>query len=101
MTPEGPRAKLTRDPLCSYFDECQKPEFIIYFDECPKNEFHLLSCVPTECDSDMYFVFWISKKFRTLLFLCELSRQQRNNIIGIAARYKIFGVKAHKEIIKF
>ena len=43
----------------------------------------------------------MSKKFTTLIFLCELSHQQRNNIIGLAAIYKIFGVNAHKEIIKF
>ena len=44
------------------------------------------------CFCEMYFVF---------VFLCELSHQQRNNISGIAARYKIFGVNAHKEIIRF
>ena len=42
-----------------------------------------------------------AQTFRTLLFLCELSHQQRNNISGLAARYKIFGVNAHKEIITF
>ena len=47
------------------------------------------------------FCILMSKKFRTLLYLWELSHQRRNNIIGLAARYKIFGVKAHKEIIGF
>ena len=42
-----------------------------------------------------------AQKIRTLLFLCELSHQQRNNTSGLAARYKIFGVNAHKEIIRF
>ena len=41
------------------------------------------------------------KIFRTLLFLCELSHKQHNNISVLAARYKIFGVNAHKEIIRF
>ena len=47
------------------------------------------------------FCIWMRKTFRTLLFLCELSNQQRNNISGLAARCKIFGVNAHKEIIRF
>ena len=51
------------------------------------------------CFCEMYFVFRCAKKFRILLFLCEFSHQQRNNISGLAARYKIFGVNAHKEII--
>ena len=42
------------------------------------------------------FCIWMRKKFRALLFLCELSHQQRNNISGLAARYKIFGVNTHK-----
>ena len=37
----------------------------------------------------------VRKTFRTLLFLCE------TNISGLAARYKVFGVNAHKEIIRF
>ena len=41
-----------------------------------------------------------AQKIRTLLF-CELSHQQRNNISGISARYKLFGVNGHKEIIMF
>ena len=52
------------------------------------------------CICDMYFVFRCAK-IRTLSFLCELSYQQHNNISGQAARYKIFGVNAHKEIIQF
>ena len=44
------------------------------------------------------FCIWMRKTFRTLLFLCELSNQQHNNISALAARYKIFGVNAHKEI---
>ena len=47
------------------------------------------------------FCIWMRKTFITLLFLCELSHQQRNNISGLAARYKIFDVNAHKEIIRF
>ena len=47
------------------------------------------------------FCIWMRKTFRTLLFLCELSHQQHNNISGLAARYKIFYVNAHKEIVKF
>ena len=47
------------------------------------------------------FCIWMRKTFRTLLFLCELSHQQHNNISGLAARYKIFSVNAHKEIIRF
>ena len=47
------------------------------------------------------FCIWMRKTYRTLLFLCELSNQQRNNISGLAARCKIFGVNAHKEIIRF
>ena len=47
------------------------------------------------------FCIWMRKTFRTLLFLCELSNQQRNNISGLAARCKLFGVNAHKEIIRF
>ena len=35
------------------------------------------------------FCDWMRKTFRTLLFLCELSHQQRNNISGLAAKYKI------------
>ena len=35
------------------------------------------------------FCIWMSKQFRTWLFLCYRSHQQRNNIIGLAARYKI------------
>ena len=42
------------------------------------------------------FCIWMRKKFKTVLFLCELSYQQHNNITGLAARYKIFGVNAHK-----
>ena len=42
-----------------------------------------------------------AQTFGTLLFLCELSHQQHNNISGLAARYNIFGVNAHKEIIRF
>ena len=45
------------------------------------------------------FCIWMRKKFRTLLFLCELPHRQHNNISGLAARNKIFGVNAHKEII--
>ena len=47
------------------------------------------------------FCIWVRKIFRTLLFLCELSHQQHNNISGLAARYKIFGANAHKELIRF
>ena len=47
------------------------------------------------------FCIWMCKTIITLLFLCELSHQQRNNISGLAARNKIFGVNAHKEIIRF
>ena len=50
------------------------------------------------------FCIWMRKTFITLLFLCELSHQQRNNISGLATRYKIFGVDAHKKnhkILKF
>ena len=47
------------------------------------------------------FCIWMRKTFRTLLFLCELLNQQRNNISGLAAKCKIFGVNAHKEIIRF
>ena len=47
------------------------------------------------------FCIWMRKTFRTLLFLCELSHQQRNNISGLAARYKMFDVNAHTEIIRF
>ena len=47
------------------------------------------------------FCIWMRKTFRTLLFLCKLSDQQRDNISGLAARYKIFGVNADKEIIRF
>ena len=32
------------------------------------------------------FCIWMHKTFITLLFLCELSHQLRNNIGGIAAR---------------
>ena len=39
------------------------------------------------------------KKKKNFLFLCELSHQQRNNISGLAARYNIYGLNAHKEII--
>ena len=35
------------------------------------------------------FCIWMRKAFITLLFLCELSHQQHNNIRGLAARYKI------------
>ena len=42
-----------------------------------------------------------AQNIRILLFLCELSHQQRNTISGKAARYKIFGVNAHKEIIRY
>ena len=55
----------------------------------------------------------MSQKFRTLLFLCELSHQQlatktsektrtnqqRNNIIDLAIKYNFFYVNALKEII--
>ena len=44
---------------------------------------------------------WMHKKLEPYYFLFELSRQQRNNISGISARYKLFGVKGHKEIIMF
>ena len=47
------------------------------------------------------FCISMSKTIITLLFLCELSVQQRNNISGLSARDKIFGVTAHKEIIWF
>ena len=47
------------------------------------------------------FCIWMRKTIITLLFLCELSHQQRNNISGLAARNKIFGVNAYKEIIRF
>ena len=45
---------------------------------------------------EMYLVFGC-----TTLFLCELSHQQRNNISDLAAKYKMFGVNSHKEIIRF
>ena len=48
---------------------------------------------------EMYFVFGCAKENRTLLFLCELSHQQRNDISGLAARYKKYDVNVHKEII--
>ena len=35
----------------------------------------------------------------TKCILCAVSHQQRNNISGLAARYKIYGVKAQEEII--
>ena len=41
------------------------------------------------------------KKLEPYYFLCELSHQQRNNISGKSARYKLFGVNGHKEIIMF
>ena len=44
---------------------------------------------------------WMRKKLEPCYFLCELSHQQRNNISGISARYKLFGVNGHKEIILF
>ena len=44
---------------------------------------------------------WMRKKLEPYYFLCELSHQQRNNISGISARYKLFGVNGHKEIIMF
>ena len=47
------------------------------------------------------FCIWMREAFRSLLFLCELSHQQHNNISGLAARYKIFSVNAHKEIVRF
>ena len=47
------------------------------------------------------FCIWMRKTFRTLLFLCELSHQQHNNISGLTAKYRIFGVNAHKEIKGF
>ena len=47
------------------------------------------------------FCIWMRKTFITLLFHFELSHQQHNNISGLAARYKIFSVNAHKEIIRF
>ena len=47
------------------------------------------------------FCIWMRKTFITLLFLCEFSHQQHNNISGLAASYKIFNVKAHEEIIRF
>ena len=46
------------------------------------------------------FYIWMRKTFRTVLFPCELSHQQHSNISGLAARYKILGVNAHKEIIR-
>ena len=46
------------------------------------------------------FYIWMHKTFRTLLFLCELSHQQRNNKSNRAAGYKIFDVNAHKDIIR-
>ena len=44
---------------------------------------------------------WMREKLEPYYFLCELSPQQRNNISGISARYKLFGVNGHKEIIMF
>ena len=44
-------------------------------------------------------ILYFAQKFRTLLFLCELPHRQRNNISGLVARYKIFGVNDHKGII--
>ena len=41
------------------------------------------------------------QKLEPYYFLCELSHQQRNNISGISAKYKLFGVNGHKEIIMF
>ena len=42
------------------------------------------------------FCIWMRKTiFRTLLFLCELSHSAII-VSGLAARYKIFGVNAHK-----
>ena len=45
------------------------------------------------------FCIWMRKKIRALLFLCELPHLQYDNISSLAARYKIFGVNAHREII--
>ena len=47
------------------------------------------------------FCIWMRKTVISLLFLCELSHQQHNNISGLAARYELLGVNAHKEIIRF
>ena len=44
---------------------------------------------------------WMHKKLEPYYLLCELSHQQRNNISGISARFKLFGVNGHKEIIMF
>ena len=44
---------------------------------------------------------WMRKKLEPFHFLFELSHQQRNNINGISARYKLFGVNGNKEIIMF
>ena len=44
---------------------------------------------------------WMRKKLEPYYFLRELSHQQRNNISGISAKYKLFGVNGHKEIIMF
>ena len=40
-----------------------------------------------------------AQKLEPNYFLFELSHQQRNNISGISARYKLFGVNGHKEIM--
>ena len=52
------------------------------------------------CFCEMYFAFGCAKHLEPYYFF-ELSHQQHNNISGLAARYKIFGVNAHKEIISF
>ena len=51
------------------------------------------------CFCEMCFVFGCAKHLEPYYFF--LSHQQHNNISGLAARYKIFGVNAHKEIIRF
>ena len=51
------------------------------------------------CIVKIHVLYLDAQKFRTLLFLCELSQQKHNNISDLAARYTIYGVNAHKEII--
>ena len=47
-----------------------------------------------------FILYLDAQKIRTLLFLCDLSHQQRNNTSGLAVRYEIFDRNAHKEIIR-
>ena len=59
---------------------------------------NIISGVVTVCFVFVKCILYLDeqKQFRTLLFLCELSHQQRNNISGLATKYFMWMLTKNK-----